>query len=94
MVGRPIPQPDLGQQGRAATFDACGFVCLDRAVGPVVVLPVDPFQGGDLDVFEAVPRPSAQRHVRAILGNALGSMQGVRCAPEGSPGARFTVVAR
>jgi hypothetical protein len=39
-------------------FDGDGCEVVDGFVGPAVVVPVDPFQGGDLDLVEAAPRPA------------------------------------
>ena len=39
-------------------FDGDGCEVVDGFVGPAVVVPVDPFQGGDLDLAEVAPRPA------------------------------------
>ena len=47
---------------RVACFSLGGWNVADRFEQAPVVEPVDPFQGGELDVFQGAPWPAARDH--------------------------------
>ena len=47
-------------------FGLCWRDIPDRSEQPAIVEPVDPFEGGELDILEASPRPPLSDHLRFV----------------------------